>query len=136
MKVEFTPEFEKSLKRLVWSERTRYINPKQWYREVKWFIQRGRRGYSDRDLWNTNDYIARAVLAFFEHTEECILEGYPTGLTDKRWDKYKAEIKWLMEQELAEIGDVPTEVLASEAYQKRRKKARRIFGEYWDTLWD
>lgn len=29
------------------------------YLEAKWFIQRGRRGYSDRDAWNLDSYLAK-----------------------------------------------------------------------------
>lgn len=32
-----------------------------WYREIKWFIQRGSRGYSDSDIWNINDTLARLI---------------------------------------------------------------------------
>jgi hypothetical protein len=34
-----------------------YGNPRQAYREVKWFIQRGRRGFSDRDVWSIDYYV-------------------------------------------------------------------------------
>lgn len=33
-------------------------NPVQLYREVKWFVQRGRRGWSERDLWGLDTYLA------------------------------------------------------------------------------
>lgn len=33
-------------------------NPRQAYREIKWFIQRGRRGWSDRDVWGLDDYLS------------------------------------------------------------------------------
>jgi len=34
-------------------------NPRQAYREIKWFIQRGRRGYADCDVWSLDDYLDR-----------------------------------------------------------------------------
>jgi len=34
----------------------RYVKDR--YREVKWFIQRGRRGYSDQDVWGIDTYLA------------------------------------------------------------------------------
>jgi hypothetical protein len=135
MKIKYTPEFEKSLKKLMFMERWSFVNPFEYARKTKWFIQRGRRGYSDMDLWNCNDYLATAVIAFLDHTETCGASGYPMNLTKNRWEKYKVEIRWLMEEHL-EVRDTPIEVVISDSYQKRIKKARKIFGEYWQALWD
>jgi hypothetical protein len=33
-------------------------NPRQAYREVRYFIQRGRRGWSDRDVWSLDHYLS------------------------------------------------------------------------------
>ncbi len=35
----------------------RLPTPRDWWREVKWFIQRGRRGWSDRDNWSMFNYV-------------------------------------------------------------------------------
>lgn len=135
MEVRFTKEFEKSMKRLIWRERLSWVNPAEYGRKIKYFVQRGRKGYSDPDIWNANDHIARTVLAFLDHSATCKMAGYPMGLSEKKWDLYKAEIKWLMEFHLN--GDeVPIEVLKSEAHQKRLKRAQKIFGQYWQSLWD
>jgi hypothetical protein len=135
MEVKFTKGFEKSMKRMIWRQRLRYINPVEYKDNIKHFIQRGRRGYSDADIWNANDHIARTVLAFLKHNETCKMAGYPMGLTEKKWDDYKTEMKWLMEIHL-ERHDLPIEVLKSESHQKRLKRAQRIFGQYWWNLWD
>lgn len=131
MKVEFGPEFEASLKRMVWEERLAPINPAHWYRSVRWFVQRGRRGYSDMDLWDVNDHIARCVIAFMDMPHH----GYPMGLTEKKWDEYKTEIRWLMEQQL-NSWDIEPEVALSGSYQDRIKRANKLFGKYWQALWD
>jgi hypothetical protein len=34
-------------------------NPRRAYREIKWFIQRGRRGWADCDVWGLDDYLSR-----------------------------------------------------------------------------
>ena len=31
-------------------------------REVKWFWQRGKRGYSDRDVWNMDDWFLDIIV--------------------------------------------------------------------------
>jgi hypothetical protein len=34
-----------------------WSSPRRAYREVKWFIQRGRRGWADCDVWSLDDYL-------------------------------------------------------------------------------
>jgi hypothetical protein len=34
-------------------------NPRNWYREVKYFIQRGRRGWADCDTWSLDEYLSK-----------------------------------------------------------------------------
>jgi hypothetical protein len=135
MEVKFAPGFEKSLKRLFWRERLAPLNPKTYYRKARHYIQRARRGYGDEDLWNANDHIARVVLAFLDHAETCEMAGYPMGLSEKTWDKYKAEIRWLMNEQLERF-DTPVETMMTDAYKARMKKANRLFGDYWQALWD
>lgn len=131
MEVNFSKEFEKSMNRAIWHERLAFINPAEWYRSVKWFIQRGRRGYSDCDLWNANDHIARTVLAFFDNVEKT---GIPMGVSEKQWEYYQTEIRWLMNEHIH--NDTHIAVIKTEAYKKRYAKAQWIFGTYWQALWD
>jgi len=49
---------------------------KRFPKEVKWFIQRGRRGYSDLDLWNFNNYLANVISKATAHLSE-IAHGFP-----------------------------------------------------------
>lgn len=54
------------------------------YYEAKWFIQRGYRGYSDRDVWSISWYLCEwmpKALAQLKRTTH----GYPVGLTNKVW---------------------------------------------------
>lgn len=131
MKIEYGPDFEKSLKRLLRQERWSFINPFEYWRRAKRFVQRGKNGYSDPDLWNLNDYIARSVLAYLEIEPH----GWPGNLkTMDEWKDIRAEIKWLMQEFIDD--DTPMDVVISSAYQKRWKKAKKLFGEYWMAMWD
>ena len=59
-----------------------WLNPKAWYRSIKWFIQRGRRGWADCDAWGFDTYLARVIA---EGVERLILvkHGYtPTCPVD------------------------------------------------------
>lgn len=35
----------------------------QWIKEIKWFIQRGKRGWADCDWWNLDNYISKIMIA-------------------------------------------------------------------------
>ena len=99
-------------------------------REIKWGFQRAKRGYSDADLWNANDTIAKIVLAFIEINQG----SYPMGYTEKQSEKRKDEIIWLMTEHLSD--ETPIKERITPEYQKRFKKACKIFGEDWMGLWD
>lgn len=112
--------------------------PRALFQEAKYFIQRGRRGYSDRDLWNANSHIARTVLAFLANGGKAGVpsifckEGETWEKSMARWRKVETEIGWLMEDyledDLSKWGD--------QNYQKRWDRANRLFGKYWMSLWD
>ncbi len=56
------------------------------YTEIKYFIQRGKRGWSDRDAWGWCTYHTKTVIAVLKYLQEN-RHGYPHGLTSKQWDK-------------------------------------------------
>ena len=59
--------------------------------EILWFIQRGRRGYSDRDIWNFQWYLAwiisNGVNQLKEEKNSC-----PEDLTVEEWDNILGKI--------------------------------------------
>jgi hypothetical protein len=66
--------------------RVRYF-PSQQIHSVKWFIQRGRRGWSDCDLWNMDGHIARLNVEMLAELRS-IAHGSPVGLgcsEDEQW---------------------------------------------------
>jgi hypothetical protein len=65
--------------------------PKDIYREIYWFIQRGKRGYSDRDIWGFNTYLSNVIVEGLKQLKE-ERHGYPLGLTPKKWDKILVQI--------------------------------------------
>ena len=44
--------------------------PFDFCREIRWFIQRGRRGYSDRDCWDTDYYLAQTITEMLKNLKE------------------------------------------------------------------
>ena len=56
------------------------LNPLPHYREIKYFFQRGRRGWADCDTWDLHDYLAGwlpAALRYYKIHGH----GYPNGLS-------------------------------------------------------
>lgn len=130
------PWWEKANRRIRW--RWDEYNPAQLYREVKYFIQRGRRGYSDRDLWNLDTHIALQVLAFLD-SERSGLTFSPRDGKKRTFEqekaihqRNKAEIRWLMEQHLNDYDGFE----AGPEYIKRIERANRLFAKYWAGMWD
>lgn len=73
--------------------------PKDAWRAVKWFVQRGRRGWSDRDLWSLDSYLAEwlpdALRALKERKHGVPMEMFDEGsdyspeateIAVKRWN--------------------------------------------------
>lgn len=84
-------------------------NPRQTYSGIKWFIQRGRRGWSDRDVWSLDHYLTSWL---------------PAALRKLKADKHGVPSAMFRDEDgLAEDGN-PTE----EAFAKA--KAR------WDSTID
>ncbi len=124
----------------VWRVWNKY-KPSNLYMEAKYFIQRGRRGYSERDLWSADTHIARVTLAFLNDVGKW---GVPVSsikgedsfeASQARWNKTEDELRWLMEQHLND--DVTKwEERSEPEYRKRVERANRLFGKYWMSLWD
>lgn len=53
--------------------------------EAKWFIQRGMRGYSDRDTWSIDGYLCSWMPQALTTLRKRRI-GHPTGLTKRSWD--------------------------------------------------
>lgn len=116
------------------------FGPRALYMEAKYFIQRGQRGYSDRDLWNANDHIARTAAAFLrDRGKHGVPGGFaeddePWEVTLERWAQVEADILWLMEEHLSDDPDRWQE-WGDKDHQRRVARANRLFGKYWMALW-
>jgi len=57
-------------------------------KRIKWFIQRGQRGYADCDWWNMNAYLIRIILPMLREMRSSSI-GYPgwgEASTPKKWN--------------------------------------------------
>ena len=120
-----------------------------YYREAKWFIQRGSRGYADRDVWSVDYYLtsfmgkALRQLADQVHGTPIIDTGRPfTDLNDcdsLTMEEWKATILYIAESfdEARKIEDY--DYMTTEDVQRAVKRFNHgmgMFTEYFINLWD
>ena len=80
------------------------------YKNIKWFIQRGKRGYSDCDVWGFDYYLSKVIVNGLKslqkqtHGTPCGMIGSQSINTDdkeskemKEWKKILGEIIWSFE---------------------------------------
>lgn len=121
------------------------MNPKTWYYETKYFIQRGRRGWSDRDWWNADYYLTRTIPPMLRKL--AVGNSYP-GLppydTAKKWakacNKAADDIEAFSEHEKL---DFPKKKKAQKKYfddslaaQKRTRLGMKWVADNFLSLWD
>ena len=58
-----------------------YINPKNYYLTVKYFLQRGWRGYASCDHWDADGYFETVAIGVLKDLREHA-HGYPAGLVN------------------------------------------------------
>jgi hypothetical protein len=110
--------------------------PRHKYYEVKYFIQRGRRGWSDADVWDLDGYLARVLGESIAHLAETT-HGWPGG---SEWPKFE---DW--QNELREVSQIlidydkgrwnfsPNNINAG--FESIEPAIKRL-SKYWGHLWD
>lgn len=126
------------------------------YNEVKYFIQRGRRGYSDRDAWAIDDYIARWIPKVIRGLKDgygvpssVICEMFPSsakkmeGFSDEeckiaraRWNDVleKIAIGFEAHNAIADMTWTSNEQL--EKFQDDAKHGLHLFAKHFGAFWD
>lgn len=54
-------------------------------KEIKWFFQRGFKGYCDRDVWNIDSWFERNIIPMLKELKET-KHSYPMDMTEKQWE--------------------------------------------------
>ena len=88
-----------------------FFRIKDIYLNIKWFFQRGKRGYSDCDVWDFDNYLSNVIIKGLKDLHKQI-HGVPGDLADKfkdqndsdstdiamiEWKKIIKEIIWTFE---------------------------------------
>ena len=135
------------------------LNPKDYYREVKWFLQRGVRGYDDRALWDIRECFGDTTLKVLKKFKKQYRNGYPAFLADKNTNQKQAEEKWekILDAMIEGLDYITTDsieqpiwkkyyedkTISSKEYMKEQKRLYQeaeqkamLFIKYLSAIWD
>lgn len=113
------------------------------YLEMKWFIQRGCRGYSDSDVWGWCSHHSRMMVGVLKQLRRTT-HGYPIGLSPARWDKKLKTMQEGFQAMVDEEDDVISYKKLSQKQHRKLMKSRALklrkalglFQEHYYNLWD
>jgi len=102
------------------------------YKKLKWFIQRGKRGYADCDWWDMADYLIWIIVPMLKELKKH-QHGYPNkASTPEKWDT-------ILDQMIEgfEAGErILTDDCPSVADQEIFNNGMKLFSEWFFDLWD
>lgn len=113
------------------------------FMEIKWFIQRGKRGYADCDVWGFDTYLAKIISGGCKQLKEIkhscptrIANQYPNQSWEKalvQWDGIlnKIDRAFTLLNLWEDSGRLPTD-------EEKREIAKGwfFFKKYFGDLWD
>jgi hypothetical protein len=77
--------------------------PRDIYQNIKWFIQRGSRGFADCDVWSFDSYLSNIIVNGLKNLKENV-HGHPINIGNKKerngekvWKNILDEIIWTFE---------------------------------------
>lgn len=113
------------------------------YRECKFFIQRGYRGYSDRDVWGWYDYMADINVKALRHLAKRKI-GHPCGMTMQGWrnrllkmaDGFQATID--EENDYTSYKKLSRKEFLALVRSRRTRLAQglKLYSKHFQSLWD
>lgn len=126
-------------------------------REIRWFWQRGRRGWADCDIWSFSHYLSRVVAEGVDSLREQV-HGHPNDACTtcpsgwehrpncdgmERWEAVLAEISagFRAAQDPLDTHDFTTPYVEETTEEraarlKTRDRGFFLFTEKFDSLWD
>lgn len=129
-----------------------------WIKKIKWFIQRGKRGWADCDAWSFDGYLCDIIIAGVSHLQKN-MQGCPSELYDEsstnnecwKWKEKLEEIiqgfeagKQLMnhnfmrwdEREEDDLLEWNMDTEKRDQLSRKYKRGITVFSEYFLNLWD
>lgn len=113
---------------------------REFFNSIKWFFQRGKRGYAESDIWGFDTYLSEVLSKGLKDLHD-VVHGHPADTTFKKW---KSELRTTAktfkdynEFEYKDYGDNFAKSKRDNArLQKRMDKAFDFLKKYWGCLWD
>lgn len=105
------------------------------YLRVKWFIQRGHKGYADCDVWSLDHYLAGWLPEALERLQVNKV-GHPLGMTSRGWQTRLGTMRdgFLAVREIEDMNfTTPHE---SQILQRRMARGLNMFAKHFLSLWD
>jgi hypothetical protein len=158
MQIRYTEGFKQSMKELCspnpyYVVRRFVLDIPYQLRRIKWFFQRGRRGWAHNDTWDLDSYLCSWMPDALRHLAEGV-HGCPAELYDKedddachRWreiliqmaDGFEAARRVVEDQNYTEVdGEYDLEISCAkdDADREKFKAAIALFEKYFFNLWD
>lgn len=126
---------------ILWRVQRRWNSFDMKRRGIRWFIQRGRRGYSDADLWSFDWYLRGILAKGLKQFAKNPL-GWPAQGEAKEYKDWKKVLNKMADGFQAVI-DFEEEGWKKDKYFKKRKAAYKkqneslkLLTKWFNDLWD
>ena len=103
--------------------------PRDIFLNIKWFIQRGKRGFADCDTWDFDIYLARIIKEGVSQLKE-EKYGFPCDLEEDEWNKILDNIIYTFTEEENILDKNPYN-----NYDEQKENGWKLFKEYFHNLW-
>ena len=119
--------------------------PRDTYLNIKWFIQRGKRGYADCDVWNLDCYLADIISKGVKQLKKDSMSSDTSFLDDIIYafevEQKILESNWLYtteknREENTEVAKKCEIYLMSKQECERYNKGWKLFKQHFKRLWD
>jgi len=108
--------------------------------EMKYLIQRAKRGYSDRDLWDLGYYISGVMVKALDDLDKTT-HCYPANIGEDKWSEILKDMKSGF-QAILDMDNL-LDWVEIENYKEEYKKLKvikdkglKLFAKYIEGLWD
>ena len=119
-----------------------FINSKEWKKDTaktkkrwkKYQKQNKEFGFDETETWNLDNTIIQFTLPRLKYFRENLI-GYPSELTEKKWEKILDKIIWSFEQSVDDYENCPSTIEDIKKYYKKVQKGNELFGKYLSNFW-
>ena len=114
-----------------WLEKTFIDKP----RKIKCFFQRGKRGYSDCDIWSLDDYLLSWLPKAIRDLRN-YRNSYPSNLTHKKWQKTLTRMAKGLGSGERFINSFNQDEKKIKKWKKEFDEGMKLFHKHFFSLWD